>query len=667
MARKRKPIVITADPQADAVKAAHKAAQDIAKSLPAAEDMPQTVTIDDTIAGMGEITEQLKAAQTESLKKTIAKTGEELQRLMNLPISEIDKLPQETRDAVWREVARQMAEDESIKQLVAQMTMGENFKALQESAAKAAEPMLAHWKETEKKMQAAAAAMLEPIKGIGAALDGIREQFAKAIDADTMQAFSTMATLAPYIRAEADEHPEKYGSRAQQQASADELIAAAARRARADGKEIPHLMAEDNAAQQLEMQLDFTAQDEAEKTRRQRIQEAHERRELAQAEGAILEPTGHIATIAEKGLGFRYFTSAVIKLLPGGIEDFILDDEGRINLYDLTQQGRELKEVDALHTSFLMYLLRLAYQKSDLRETNSTNAIIPVYLPAVMDEWGIDPRPRLREYNSETGKKELIARQQPADGQTLATLRRDKFMQFLQPILNMAGFYGDDLYQIAGFHRYNAESETVYLTTPYMYKLVEYAKLHADKHGAIKTIFHADIMTENQTAVEVANRIAMGVILRGVTRAQEDTYKNPNPRKPIKRTHTTTDPDGTKHIVTETFEPDPDPVVITPQPKVFKYEIRFAMLIKDCPQLQRELDEIRSSTLKDKSQRVNKKLKDTFDAAIRIIMQKSDMPQYYKDLQIKSGKLPTFRPPTNSTLSEKLIITHKGKNPDYTE
>ena len=90
-------------------------------------------------------------------------------------------------------------------------------------------------------------------------------------------------------------------------------------------------------------------------------------------------------------------------------------------------------------------------------------------------------------------------------------------------------------------------------------------------------------------------------------------------------------------------------------------------MIADCPQLQKELDAIRRSNAPDKSQRVNKKLQDTFSAAIRIIMEKSDMPNYYAGLTITTGNLPRFKAPTNSTLKDRLTVTHRGKNPDYKE
>ena len=224
-----------------------------------------------------------------------------------------------------------------------------------------------------------------------------------------------------------------------------------------------------------------------------------------------------------------------------------------------------------------------------------------------------------------------------------------------------------------------------------MFKLVEYVKLHMKKHGAIRDIFHADIMTENQTAVELANRIAMGLIARGVTRPDSATYSNKNPREPIKRKVTKTAPDGAKTITEETFALEPDqPATRDPKSRQFSYTAKFSSLIEDCPELKKELDEIRSGQgeeerkarqegkeeaeikaarqrdHKNDSQRANKKLQDVFTAAIRIIMEKSDIPKYYKTLTIKTANFTTFKAPTNSTLNTRLVITHKGKNPDFT-
>jgi len=64
-------------------------------------------------------------------------------------------------------------------------------------------------------------------------------------------------------------------------------------------------------------------------------------------------------------------------------------------------------------------------------------------------------------------------------------------------------------------------------------------------------------------------------------------------------------------------------------------------------------------------QRVNKKLKDTFTAAIRIIMEKSEMPRYYKNLTFRTEPFEVFKAPTNSTLNAILNVSHEGKDPTF--
>lgn len=422
--------------------------------------------------------------------------------------------------------------------------------------------------------------------------------------------------------------------------------------------------------EQIEMDLVFP---DKEKTRRKRIKEAYQRHELALKEGAFNSGETALATISEKAIGFDYFTSAVIKMLPPDAENLMLDEKGRINLYDITRGEKPieevLQEVDQLHTAFLMWLLAIAWNTEDIREKDSKNGYMTIYLPKILSDMGIDPRPR--EWNKETqqlNKRNAV--------KSMPELRLDRFMEFITPFHNIAAYFDGDLYQIVGFLEYNAKSETVYISAPYMYKLCEYAKLHATKHAAIQNIFHADIMTENQTAVEVANRIAMGLIQRGVTRPD---YNAQQPeKKPIKKKTIKTTADGTKVIEELTYAPEQETTItkrridengietiVTGKPhnkeRVFTFAIRFSTLIDDCPQLKNELDKIRNSADEHKSQKVNNKLRDVFNAVIRIIMEKSEIPHYYKNLTIRTGKFETFKAPTNSTLSDNLIITHNGK------
>ncbi|MBR4908259.1 MAG: hypothetical protein IKZ43_04520 [Acidaminococcaceae bacterium] len=593
-------------------------------------------------------------SSTSNDSETIAAQQEEFQRLLKLPLSQIKNLPQEQQDLFWQESLR-----ETLRQVVEEPGFVDGINTAIETL--------------KNELGAIDPTAIEPIK-----------KFLETLLSDnTRQTLQTMATLAPYMKAETTEHPEKYED---EQTGIHELIAAAARKAREDGKDIPFLKAEEPEPEQLE--LTFPTDTDKEESRRKHIKEAHERHKLAQQQEALITAVKYLAIIADKDFGFSYFTRNVLKTFPEEVSDLVINKEtGQINLYNMTQGKYPiediLKEVDSIHTAFLMWLLDIAKNK-DLRETNSNNPILSIYLPGALMGMGIDPRPL--EHNK--GTKALAKRQ----GQTMAEMRRDKFMELLRPFLTVAGFIGKSLYQIVGFVKYDAESETVQITTPYMFKLIEYVELNVKKHGAIRDIFHADIMTENQTAVELANRIAMGLITRGVTRADNATYNSGNPQKPIRRKIKKTAADGTETLIEETFAQETNPEVsIIPKDnkRIFSYRAKFSKLIDDCPELKREFDKIRSRQGKEEekarqagedqaaiekarridhktdSQRINRKLEDVFAAAIRIIMEKSDIPKYYRRLTIKTANFDTFKPPTNSTLNNELVITHYGKNPDF--
>ena len=77
--------------------------------------------------------------------------------------------------------------------------------------------------------------------------------------------------------------------------------------------------------EQIEMDLVFPDKEE---TRRKHLKEAYQRRILAQREGAFDSGETALATISENTLGFDYFTSAVIKMLPEieNLENLMLDE-----------------------------------------------------------------------------------------------------------------------------------------------------------------------------------------------------------------------------------------------------------------------------------------------------------------------------------------------------
>lgn len=588
--------------------------------------------------------ENLAAAGADAIKESFSVTQEELQRLMELPLSQIEALPKEKQEIVWQEIARQMTELPEFE------TAAANFAKMLQSAHDAATAITDSFAKTLQgtmlSWDGIAQSMADAAKAAESAWQGIIES-SKCFDTEALH---TMTVLSPYIDKEYKANKAKY-----EHAEFSELIAAAAALARADGIEIPPLKAEE--AQQAQ-KTEETQQAQEDTANKEDIPAEPAPIAKARDAGAITSLNGHIAIIADKVLQ-NCFTSKDIKALPGAAENYLFDaDTGKLNMLSLN--GEPLQELDEMHTGFQMALLQIA-ALSDLREYNSkTNALIGIYLPAFFRETGIDPRPR--KWDKTTGA--LIARTKPTE-QELKYLRYQRFVEFMQPLDNRVGVIkGEGVYRDATFQSFDEKTEIAYITTPYSFKLAELARLHSDRHSAISNIFRANILTENQTAVELANRIAIGLIERGVTLADIGTYRAAK-RKPIKKSITTTTADGKKTTVTETFAPDAEPAVQEKPKRQFTYRVRFDSLIAACPQLQRELSEIRNSDKKNKSQFINKKLKDIFTAAVKIIMEKSEVPHYYKDLTITTEKFDTFKAPTNSTLTGYLLITHKGKNPDF--
>jgi len=660
-----------------------------------------TVVLNDQIDPADVAAAHSTAEKLESLKGTIDAQQAELQRLINLPLSQIELLPQEQQDLVWQELSRQIVEQPGFM---------EGLQALSEAGKRATQTIgtimmpspkplftkfLTMFGQTpvdlptikaDERLQQMAETAKRTISSVSAAMESIRKGIANMLSDDTIEALHTWGTLAPYIQAEAEAHPEKYGEQATEPATPNELLAGAARRARADGKNIPTLKAEEKEPEQL--QFDFSAaESNTDKEKNKQPDEAPAEPSplsLARKAGTITTLGDHVATIADKMLQYC-FTSRDLKGLPGEHDNFLFDSAGKLNEFSLN--GQPLQPLDDIHTGFLMALLQMA-NICDIREYNSKdNPSLGVYLPTFFREAHIDPRPRTRteEIDTETGetKKVLKKRQKREDDQATKRERLRQFIEFMKPLDNRVGIIqGEGYYTVARFLSWDEATDTAFIAIPFEIKLAEIARLHADRHSAISTIFRANILTENQAAVELANRIAVGLIERGVTTADSSTYQHDKPRKPIKKRTTKTAPDGTKTVEELTFAPEPETTVTksrtdengitttvtgTPQKKkTYSYRVRFSTLITDCPQLQRELAEIRSGSNKDKSQRINKKLKDVFTAAIRIIMEKSEIPQYYTDVEIKTAPFDTFKAPTNSTLhSSDLVITHKGKNPHF--
>lgn len=190
-------------------------------------------------------------AVADAMQGALAISQEELQRLMQLPLSQIETLTQEQQEAVFAEMGRQIVE---IPGFV------EGIQALAEAGQRAAQNFEKVIRPAAQSARSALENLSKWTQGIDAAMERMRAAVNSLLSDDTRQALQTWATLAPYIEAEADAHPDKYGEQATEPASADELIRAAARRARADGKNIPPLKVEE--PEQLVIETAFPAQEE---------------------------------------------------------------------------------------------------------------------------------------------------------------------------------------------------------------------------------------------------------------------------------------------------------------------------------------------------------------------------------------------------------------------
>ena len=500
----------------------------------------------DEMGGIPALEERIKAAFAEPAKRA--------QAYLHLSINQINQLSQAEQDLVWDEISRQLAESPGFVAFMDSMVgAAQNLDAISGGIATAIESA----QRTFAAILPALTTTAQNLKSIETKLADAGRKAKQAVDAllegDGIEDYlQTWETLQPYMDAEFDENPDKY-----EKANLGDLIAAAARRARADGKQIPTLKAEQGQAEQMQMDLNLpteeTAKEDDQQTEGQQTPIA-----AARSAGAITTLGNHVATIADKL--YQYcFTARDLRQLPGKHDDFMFDAAGKLN--ELSLNGEPLQPLDEIHTGFLMTLLQIAKEYCDLREYNSKdNSIIPVYLPPFFRETKVDPRPREWDKAAKAVKK-----REPAAGDQ-KQLRLNRFLEFMRPLDNRVGtIEGEGYYTLARFISWDEKTDTAYISIPYEIKLVELARLHADRHSAISTIFHADILTENQEAVELANRIAVGLIERGVTRSQADTYKSESPRKPIKKTTTTTAADGTKTTETLHYQPEPEPVTVTKQ------------------------------------------------------------------------------------------------------
>lgn len=357
--------------------------------------------------------------------------------------------------------------------------------------------------------------------------------------------------------------------------------------------------------------------------------------------GALLSLDGHIASFTADDLRNALTGDAIFEL-PGAVDEFAFETGTGKLLVQSLGKDKKLNSLGRLHGAFLGAILQGLSMQGGV--DNDAGETLSFYLPTIFRNAGIDPR----EYSK--GRD---------GGQSLSELRLSKIMEILLPFDRLVGRTPDgSYYRVLSFKSYDAESETVEVSAPYLFKAFEMAQALQGKHSNFNKLLRAEAINEQNTAaVEIANRILTGLLTRG-NRADYLTYSADGQRKKKKRI-TTTDAAGNKVIEETIFDAPETPAN---KDKTVTYRVTFQSVIDDCPQIRSELQAILDSNSKNKTQLYNTKLKKTFRAAYRIIMEKSDAPEIYKNFHfVRNEYISEIMAPTKSTVKTQIIIRHSGK------
>lgn len=405
------------------------------------------------------------------------------------------------------------------------------------------------------------------------------------------------------------------------------------------------------------------------KKRRNRHEEIQKRNKAI--EKGALYSVANIASYSSKGLWNALNTPSIFRLPDDTTANARLFDQKTGQLNPLMQGSIELMTINKFEIAFLMAINQIVLDTIDFDEDG--DGMMNIYLPTFCKDTGLDPR----SFSSERQPDEKMS------------LNEQRFSAILQIIMRWEKYVGrtpDGRYwRIATFQGYDPSSETMTLTAPYLYEL---AKQKAIGEKSINRLLHGSVVNEpNVAAVELANRILDGLLIRGFV-PDRNTYGRSTAKQ--KETKKITRPDGTKETITTTFkedqEQDDDPTDADKE-KVVTWRAKYSSLIHDCPQFAYELSEIENLAKRKQDKQENQdeqkqlhkrtgkelkskpavlynaKLRNTFNSAINIIMNKSDATAKYVDLTIGPIDPVThkFRPPTKSTLNQQMIITHHGK------
>lgn len=352
---------------------------------------------------------------------------------------------------------------------------------------------------------------------------------------------------------------------------------------------------------------------------------------LAAEQGAIMTLNNRLTFPSAKGYE-KAFTSDIIKEikpLPGNEPSAEIDPEtGKLIAYS----EKSFAEVVALDSGFLAAIMSCAY------DADMSTQTLKIYVPMLCEELGIDPRPYSTQRKADKDKEES-----ESEEMTMAKRRYEIIYKgHIAAFEKFAGLIDGTWYRLMALSSYDEKSEVISLHAPYMINLAQKltSMARAVNHSQVNRLFHSNAANEqNKAAVELASLIGAKILQLG---------------------------EGGSHRKKDEV----------------KYDAYYSTLIQECPQLRKALSDIDQSRAANKAQKYNSKLKQTFEAAFKIILEKSYFPKKFKNFKIngigkwseagkdKDGrrKVARFGIPTRTMISKtKLIITHEGINKDFSD
>ena len=225
--------------------------------------------------------------------------------------------------------------------------------------------------------------------------------------------------------------------------------------------------------------------------------------------GALLSLDGHIASFTADDLRNALTGDAIFEL-PGAVDEFAFEKDnngketGKLLVQSLGKdkngKDKKLNSLGRLHGAFLGAILQGLSMQGGV--DNDAGETLSFYLPTIFRNAGIDPR----EYSK--GRD---------GGQSLSELRLAKIMEILLPFDRLVGRTPDgSYYRVLSFKSYDAESETVEVSAPYLFKAFEMAQALQGEHSNFNKLLRAEAINEQNTAaVEIANRLLTGLLTRG--------------------------------------------------------------------------------------------------------------------------------------------------------